>query len=158
VVVDRETLRLTNEQLDLAEKRANVGEVTRADVLRAQVTVETARQTLVQDEGALDLDRNTLANILNFAPDAAFTVVEPPDYPSAIANFPQLLAQAYAHREDLKVADIAIDQDIARRNEIVGTYGPKVNGQLSGQWVRDTGSATNSLYDASAIVSVSVPI
>ena len=83
VEVDRETLRLTNGQLDLAQKRANVGEVTRADVLRATVTVETARQTLVQDQGALDLDRNTLANILNFAPDTPFSVVEPPDYPTA---------------------------------------------------------------------------
>jgi len=99
VEVDRETLRLTNQQLDLAQKRANVGEVTRADVLRATVTVEQARQTLVQDEGILDIDRNTLANILNFAPDTPFTVIEPEDYSSVLPDFKELLSKAYAHRE-----------------------------------------------------------
>jgi outer membrane protein TolC len=158
VEVDRETLRLTNEQLDLAQKRANVGEVTRADVLRATVTVEQARQTLVQDEGVLDNDRNTLANILNFAPDTPFTVIEPPDYPSTLPNFIDLLSQAYAHREDLKVKNIAIDQDIARRNEVIGEYGPKVVAQLDGSRGHNSGFTNNSTYDWDALVSVQVPI
>ena len=82
VVVDQETLRLSSEQLDLAKKRADVGEVTRADVLRAEVTVETARETLVQDQGQLDIDRNTLANILEFYPRTrTVTVVRPPGLP-----------------------------------------------------------------------------
>ena len=158
VVVDRETLRLTNEQLDLAQKRANVGEVTRADVLRAQVTVEQARQAMVQDEGILDLDRNALANILNFAPDTPFTLVEPPDYPSALPDFQGLLGRAYTHREDLKVADIAIDQDIARRNEVVGTYGPRVVAQMDGERGHASGSTNDSTYNWDATVSVQLPI
>lgn len=158
VEVDRETLRLTNEQLDLAQKRANVGEVTRADVLRATVTVEQARQTLVQDEGVLDIDRNTLANILNFAPNAPFTVVEPPDFPSALPLFTDLLSRAYAHREDLKVADIAVDQDIARRGQIVGEYGPRVVAQLDANRAHASGTSSNSTNDWDAVVSVQVPI
>lgn len=158
VEVDRETLRLTNQQLDLAQKRANVGEVTRADVLRATVTVEQARQQLVQDEGVLDIDRNTLANILNFAPDTRFSIIEPPDYPSALPVFTDLLSRAYAHREDLKVADLAVDQDVARRNQIVGTYGPKVVAQLDANRAHSSGSSTNSTNDWDAVVSVQVPI
>lgn len=158
VEVDRETLRLTNQQLDLAQKRANVGEVTRADVLRATVTVEQARQQLVQDEGVLDIDRNTLANILNFAPDTRFSVIEPPDYPSALPVFTDLLSRAYAHREDLKVADLAVDQDVSRRNQIVGTYGPKVVAQLDANRAHSSGSSTNSTNDWDAVVSVQVPI
>jgi len=158
VEVDRETLRLTNEQLDLAQKRANVGEVTRADVLRATVTVEQARQTLVQDEGVLDVDRNTLANILNFAPDTPYTVVEPPDYPSTLPLFTDLLSRAYSHREDLKVKEVAIDQTIAQRNEVVGEYGPKVVAQLDGTRGHLSGSTNNSTYDWDALVSVQVPI
>jgi len=158
VLVDRETLRLTNEQLDLAQKRANVGEVTRADVLRATVTVEQARQVLVQDQGVLDIDRNTLANILNFAPDTAFTVVEPQDYPSTLPVFTDLLSRAYSHREDLKVKEIAIDQDIARRNQVIGEYGPRVVAQVDGQRGHNSGFVTNSTYDWDATVSVQVPI
>jgi len=158
VVVDQETLRLSNEQLSLAQKRANVGEVTRADVLRAIVTVETARETLVQDQGMLELDRNTLANILNFAPDTPFTVIEPPDYPGTLANFQELLGRAYTHREDLKVAEIAIDQDIARRDEVVGEYGPRLNAEVDGEWIHNSGSPNSSVYDTDVIFSVSVPI
>jgi outer membrane protein TolC len=158
VVVDQETLRLSNEQLTLAQKRADVGEVTRADVLRAQVTVEQARQNLVQDQGVLDIDRNTLANILNFAPDTPFTVVEPPDYPSTVGSFPTLLGLALSHREDLKVADIAVDQDIARRDEIIGTYGPKVNASIDTNWIHNSGGSNSSVYDSNFLVSVSVPI
>jgi outer membrane protein TolC len=158
VEVDRETLRLTNQQLDLAQKRANVGEVTRADVLRATVTVEQARQILVQDEGVLDIDRNTLANILNFAPDTPFTVVEPPDYPGTLPVFMELLSRAYTHREDLKVKDIAIDQDIARRNTIIGEYGPRVVAQFEGALGHNSGFTNNSTHDWDALVSVQVPI
>jgi outer membrane protein TolC len=158
VVVDRETLRLSTEQLGLAQKRANVGEVTRADVLRAQVTVETARQTLVQDEGVLELDRNALANILNFAPDTPFSVVEPPDYPGKIPPFAELLGKAYSHREDLKVADIAVDQDIARRDVVVGQYGPRVNAEVDGEWIHNSGGSNSSVHDTDVVLSVSVPI
>src|SRR5207302_8464209 len=55
VAVNRETLELGTRQLDLSQKRADVGEVTRADVLRARVTVETARRTLVESENTLAL-------------------------------------------------------------------------------------------------------
>ncbi|EDY17503.1 outer membrane efflux protein [Chthoniobacter flavus Ellin428] len=158
VEVDTETLRLTNEQLDLAQKRANVGEVTRADVLRATVTVEQARQQLVQDQGALDIDRNTLANILNFAPDTPFTVIEPQDYPGNLPVFTDLLSRAYSHREDLKVADIAVDQDIARRNAIIGEYGPRVVAQFDGSAGHNSGFTNNSTHDWDALVSVQVPI
>jgi len=58
----------------------------------------------------------------------------------------------------LKVKNIAIDQDIGRRNEVVGQYGPRVVAQVDGQ--RDTipAIATNSTYDWDATVSVQVPI
>jgi outer membrane protein TolC len=158
VAVDRETLRLTNQQLDLAQKRATVGEVTRADVLRATVTVEQARQALVQDEGVLEVDRNTLANILNFPPDTPFTVVEPPDYSGVLQPFPKLLGKAYAHREDLKVKDIAVEQDVAKRNQIIGEYGPRVVAQVDGTRAHSSGSSANSANDWDAVVSVQVPI
>ena len=53
---------------------------------------------------------------------------------------------------------IAIDQDIARRNEIIGQYGPKVSAQVDGDRGHESGITTNSTYDWSAIISVQVPI
>ena len=92
-----------------------MGEVTRADVLRATVIVETARRTLVESENVLEFARNTLRNILNFAPDAPLRFGGAAGFSRhAAAASTELLARAYAQREDLRVKELAIDQDIAR--------------------------------------------
>lgn len=158
VDVDREALRLAEEQRNLAQIRADNGEVTRADVLRATVTVETARRLLVESENLLELDRNTVRNILNYAPDAPIELVEPPDYPGTLPPFEGLLQRAYAEREDLRVRDLAIDQDIARRDEIIGQYGPRVVAQFDSTRNNITGSSASHNYDWQAAVSVQVPI
>ncbi len=158
VDVDREALRLAEEQRSLARIRADAGEVTPSDVLRATVVVETARRVLVESENALELDRNTLRNILNFAPDAPVDLVEPPDYPGTLPAFPELLNRAYSQREDLRVKDLAIDQDIARRGTIIGEYGPRVVAQFDTSRDHISGSSNSSAYDWQAAVAVQVPI
>lgn len=158
VDVNREGLRLAGQQLEFAQARADVGEVTRADVLRATVVLEEARRTLVESENVLEFARNTLRNILNLAPEAPLAVTEPPDYPSTLPAFEALLAQAYADREDLRVKVLTIDQDIARRNEIIGNYGPRVVAQFDTGRNNITGTSASSNYDWQAAVSVQVPI
>jgi outer membrane protein len=158
VVVNREALRLAGEQLNLAQKRMDAGEVTRADVLRATVVLETARRVLVESENVLELAFNTLRNILNLAHDAPLEVVEPPDYPGTLPPFEPLLQRAYSQREDLKVKDLDIDQDVSRRNVIIGEYGPRVVAQLDTSRDHISGSSSSSSYDWQAAVSVQVPI
>jgi outer membrane protein TolC len=153
VDVSRETLRLSEEQRNLAQIRADSGEVTRADVLRATVTVETARRVLVESENVLEFARNTMRNILNLAPDAPIDLVEPPD-----PSFEGLLNRAYAQREDLRVRELAIDQDIARRDQIIAEYGPRVVAQFDTSRNNITGSSASHNYDWQAAVAVQVPI
>ena len=158
VDVNRETFRLAGEQLDVAQIRAGVGEVTRSDVLRATVTVETARRDVVESENILELDKNTLANILNLKPNTPFRVVEPPEYPTKLPSFDELLQRAYTHREDLRVEDLRIEQEIARRREILGQYGPRLVAQFDGDIAHTTGTSTNSTRNWQATLSVQVPI
>ena len=54
------------------------------------------------------------------------------------------LARAFTGREDYKVSAIAIDQDIQRRNEIIGEYGPRVVAQGSQQWSDFNGASRDS--------------
>ncbi len=157
VIVNQQTLDLGNQQLDVAQKRANVGEVTRSDVLRARVVVETARRALIESQNTLLLDRNTLANILNLGNDDGFRVVEPPDYPTSLPPFDQLLARSFSHREDLEVADLAIDEDIARRDEVIGEYGPRLVSQWNGSLNSTSGSNRSNSHAWSADLAVQVP-
>jgi outer membrane protein len=157
VEVNAVTLELSNEQLDLAEKRLAVGEVTRADVLRARVAVETARRTWIESRNGLELDRNTLRNILNFDPKAPLELVEPPAYPRQLLPFETLLSRAYAAREDLQVKQLAVKQDIERKNVVIGEYAPRVTAQASGGYNNTTGSSRSKQNSWSAGIGVDFP-
>lgn len=158
VEVNQVTLRLSQEQLDLAEKRLAAGEVTRADVLRARVTVETARRTWIESSNVLELNRNTLRNVLNFDPKAPLEVVEPPAYPRDLPAFETLLQRAWRSREDLKVKELAVQQDVERKNVILGEYAPKVTASASGGYNNTTGSTRDKRNNWAAGIGVDVPI
>ena len=53
--------------------------------------------------------------------------------------------------------ELAIDQDIARRGEIIGQYGPRVTTQFDSQLGHTSGSSAQSSHDWQATVAVSVP-
>lgn len=157
VTVNKQTLDLSSEQLDLAQKRADVGEVTRSDVLRARVSVENARRALVESENTLLLDRNTLGNILNLAPESDFRVIEPREYSANAIEFAELWQRALGQREDLRAQAIAIDEDIQRRNEVIGEYGPRVVSQISADANNSSGTAGSRSHSWDASISVQVP-
>lgn len=158
VEVNRETLRLSQEQLQLAQTRADVGEVTRSDVLRAEVAFQTARRVLIESENLLASRRNTLGNILNLAPGVPYRIAEPPGYPTTLPPFEELLARAQAHREDLRVQDIAVQQDIERKNEVLAQYGPRVVAQFDTDVNNATGTSSSRQHAWQATVGVQVPI
>lgn len=132
VQVDQEAVRLADEQWKLAQKRASVGEVTRSDVLRAQVTLESAKRTLVKDASDLASRHNILANILNLPPETPFRVAAPTEQPATLATFSSLLHSAQAHREDLRSRDLVIEQNLHSEKEARANYAPKVIAQVDG--------------------------
>ena len=154
---NRLALELNGKQLDYAQKREEVGEVTRADELRASVAVEAARRTLIESENLLLADRNVLANLLNL-PDDHFQLVEPKDYPPSSEPFEKLLTTAYDSREDLRVAELAIEQDKQRHNVVIGQYFPSVAAKWGGNLTQSQSATTKSNDQWNAVVSVDVPI
>ena len=157
VSVNRETQRLAEEQLRFAKKRAEFGEAKRSDVLRAEVTVESARRALVESINLLEFTRNTLGNILNLPPLTPFELVEPPDYPRNLPSFEDLFAQAKANREDLRVKSLAIEKDIALKQQIISGYAPRVSAQLNSALGQTSGVDAQSNRNWQAMISVSVP-
>lgn len=131
LAVDLEAVKLAEENVTIADKRAKAGAVTRTDVLRATASLEENRRSLIVSQSTLDLKRNILANILNLRGDRDFILVEPASATGSDPAFEALLSTAYAHREDLKATELIIQQQIERREEIKGLYGPKLGAQLS---------------------------
>ena len=157
VEVNQEAVDLSQKQLDLAQTRLNLGVVARIDVMRARATLEDARNTLIQSKGLLETNRDTLSNILNLGGATHFVLIEPADARENRPAFEEVLKRAYGLREDLKVSEIAIDQDVARRGEIKAQYAPKIVAQASTQWNDNSGSSTARSHINDAYVSVQMP-
>ena len=158
VQVDQKTVDLAAEQLQVAQKRLDVGEVTPTDALNAQVTLEQAKVALIAAKNTLLMDRDTLGNILNLGGDTGFQVTLPPDYPNSIPPFQKLLAIAYRNREDLEVGNIAIGQDVARKGEVVASYGPTVVGEVADTYTNARGfyGPQAQVWDANVVVSLPI--
>lgn len=158
VEVNRQTLALGNQQLDLAQKRAAVGEVTRTDVSRAQVSVEASRRTFIESDNTLELDRNTLRNILNLPMNEHLELAEPPDYPVNLPPFAMLWERARTQREDLRQKELAVAQDVERKNEILASYAPRVVAEGRTGLANNTGSSRSRTNNWSVDVAVDWPI
>lgn len=157
VAVNQQTVNLATEQLATAQAKFEAGAVARIDMLRAQATLESARNALIQSQGTLDTVKDTLSNVLNLGGKTNFTVTEPADETDLGTPFEESLQSAYEKREDFKVSALAVDQQVALKGEVLAEYGPKVNVVASTEWNAGTGTSSNRANSQSAALSVSMP-
>ena len=135
VAVKRQTLALAQEQRTLAQRRFDVGETTRTDVLRAEVSVAQAERALTEAEDALRLAGNVLGNILNFGTEQPLQVIEPPPGVPSPQPLEQRVEQAYQQREDLQVSELAVQQNVEKHREVLAQYAPRLVAQWSNAWI-----------------------
>lgn len=153
---DKVILDLAQNQLTLSQNQYDAGAVSKVDVLRARSSVEGARQVLITDQNILEFNWNTLANTLNYhGAEREFQVVQPEDASGKVDTFEENLAGAYARREDYKISALAIEQNKALRNEVVGQYAPTVSAQFVQNW-SEAWNAPGADARA-ALISVQVP-
>ena len=129
VKVAQDTLNLAQEELKRAHVRFRVGEVTKTDILRAEVAVERAGRALVVDRNRLKLARTVLARTVGLAEMVG--VVEPTPPQPVESEYASLLDQAYAHRQDLRAQNLAVRVAHERKNMVLTRYFPQVNAQFS---------------------------
>jgi outer membrane protein TolC len=155
--VNRETLELARQQLDLARKRLGVGQVTRSDVLRARVVAERADRALTDAQGRLRLAQTQLAAVLNEPPQNVYSLTVPPEYPAPTAAYDELLRSALAAREDYQAAGLAVRQAEAGRREIKARYAPRLVLQAKQEWAEPE-SLLVAQNEWQATASVELPI
>ena len=157
VLLDKNTLGLALNQLQLSQNQYDAGAVSKVDILRARSSVESAQQTLIVDQNILESDRNTLANTLNLhGKEREFEVAQPADAVGRVGSFDENLATAYAVREDYKISVIAIQQSKEQRNEVIGQYAPTVNAQFTQNWADSREGPGSQAW--AGLISVQIPI
>jgi outer membrane protein TolC len=124
VGVSRDTLKLTQDELKQAQVRFRVGEVTKTDVLRADVEVARAERAVITAENNLQLTLAVLARTIGLR--GPVRVVEPTPPVSSGERYEQLLNKAYKNRQDLRAQDAAVDVARQQRNLVRARYFPSV--------------------------------
>ena len=127
VRVASDTLRLTKDELKQAEARFRVGEVTKTDVLRAEVEVARSERTMVTNQNTLQLTRATLARVVGVS--GLVRVIEPTPPTSRGEQYERLIEEAFSHRQDIRAQAAAIEVARQRKNQILARYFPSVNTQ-----------------------------
>jgi outer membrane protein len=129
VKVAQDTLKLAQEELKRAYVRFRVGEVTKTDILRAEVAVERASRALVVDRNRLKLARTVLARTVGLSETVG--VLEPTPPQAVESDYTSLLDQAYAQRQDLRAQNLAVRVARERKNLVLTRYFPQVDAQFS---------------------------
>ncbi len=129
VKVAQDTLKLAQEELKRAHVRFRVGEVTKTDILRAEVAVERASRALVVDRNRLKLARTVLARTVGLSETVG--VLEPTPPQAVESDYTSLLDQAYAQRQDLRAQNLAVRVARERKNLVLTRYFPQVDAQFS---------------------------
>ncbi len=157
VEINRQTVELAKGQLEQAKNRFEVGDVARVDVLRAEASMEEARNNMIQAQGQLEMNLDTLSNILNLGGKTDFTLAEPPRASDPETTVEKALAQAFAKREDYEISAIAVEQEKTRRQEIIASYAPRLSAQASTQWTSNSGAGSGRTQVNTGVLSVQMP-
>jgi outer membrane protein len=128
VRVTQDTLRLTQDELRQAQARFRVGEVTKTDVLRAEVEVSRTERTLVTNQNTLQYSFTVLARAVGVK--EPLRVIEPTPLAAGREGYELLLEKAYKYRQDFRAQEAAVEVARQRKNLVIARYFP----QVSTQW------------------------
>lgn len=117
-------VRVIERQLEAAQDRFEVGEVTRTDVAQAEARLARARADAIRARGNLDSSRANYLRVTGMEPGTLEAPPQPPDLPGTLE---QLLA--LADTEAFAVIAAAFDERAAQQNVdlIAGEMLPSVN-------------------------------
>ena len=145
VGVTREPLELTRRFLDQVQLRYNAGEVLRNELLRAQIEVAKAENTVLQADKQVTLDRAALNVRLALDAQTPVAPTEELTYESRDLDPEQLLTQALARRPDLKARESELQ---AQRKQLqLAIHSILDNPTVSAIGTRERGEAgTNRVF------------
>jgi len=116
------TVTKNQDYLRIAQANREVGISTNTDVLKAKVSLNQAKQDLLEAEHSLELNKLTLKNTLGLASNSGLELSEELNWKREEINFEEVMEYAFLYRADIKVLDLeeevaTINLDNARANK-----------------------------------------
>lgn len=108
--VDQEAVDKYQAHLTNTQQLYSAGSKARIDVLRSEVSLSDARQTLIKAQNAYEVDLASLRNILNIDRNEPLTLTDDVVYTSFDQDMNSCVDYAYQNRKDLLVDTYTLEQ------------------------------------------------
>ncbi|MDP3980446.1 MAG: TolC family protein, partial [Chlamydiota bacterium] len=138
LTIQEGNVKLSLEQLDIAQKRYDAGEVLKTDLLRAEVDESRAKRSLKAAQNDLSQIQVHLSQLIGLDSSTCQAQDNPShnaDLLSPFRDFDELLDTTYEKRNDLKA--LSIQKEIATWDlrRIVAGYFPSANLEFDQSWI-----------------------
>ena len=137
VTLSKETVDRLADHLKNTEAQFNVGVVAKADVLRSQVELADAQQTLTKAQNAYDVAIANLDNIVGLSHDTKLNLSEGLEYKGYKNNLENCMTYAMANRPEIHQAEAAVEMAKAAQQIANGGNLPQVAVTGSNAWSKD---------------------
>ena len=112
----------------------DVGVVAKVDLLRSEVELTSARQSLIKAENAYKIAEANLDNIMGIPQDTLLDPKEALNYTAYDATLPACIDRALEHRLDLQQSRLQVKAAEAALNSAKAGWQPSVTGVASNSW------------------------
>ena len=150
--IDQESVDNYQKHLTDTNNLYSAGSIPRSDVLRSEVALSDAKQSLISAENTLQINLSSFRNIIKVNKDESINLTDRFTYKPFKMGLEECLDYAFAMRKDMESAKL--DLDIAKNDIEIAKAGylPTVNFSISTSWDRQPLPSNND-YDYGANVS-----
>ena len=143
VTLSKETVDRLADHLKNTQAQFDVGVVAKADVLRSQVELADAQQTLTKAQNAYDVAIANLDNVVGLSHDTKLNLSEGLEYKGYKNNLENCMTFAMANRPEIHQAEAAVEMAKAAQQIANGGSLPQVALSGSNAWNKDTFPGTD---------------
>ena len=129
VKVDQESVDNYASHLENVQAQYSVGNVAKSDVLRSEVEMADAQQTLVKAQNTYEVAMNNLRNVIRWKSTETFELAPDFDYVPVEKNMNECVSFAKTNRPDLKKVELSIKE--AEKNVVVAKADKKPSVSLT---------------------------
>lgn len=137
ITLSKETVDRLADHLKNTEAQFNVGVVAKADVLRSQVELADAQQTLTKAQNAYDVAVATLDNIVGLPHSTQLNLSEGLEYKEYNNSLENCMTYAMTNRPEIHQAEASVE--MAKASQTVANAGnmPQVGVSAAENWARN---------------------
>ena len=157
VKVAKESLNTLADHLKNVKAQFDVGVVAKVDVLRSEVELSNAKQTLIKAKNAYDLAEANLDNVMGIPQSTKLSPQETLQYAPYGSDMNYCIDYALANRPDLRQSALAVKAAQGALDVAKSGYRPQVAASASNVWENGTWPGTeNSNWSAGIGLSLNV--